>query len=251
MSELICTYQAHVYFSKTGTLGTRSKAFASAADSMKITLYGRGGHASLPQRTIDPVTLAAYIITRLQSIVSREIPPFVTASVTVSSVHAGNAENVIPEFAELKINVRTWSEDIRKDVLSRIRRIVDAECTAHGSPQAATYETLSKFPLTYNDEDVTAKLSQSMAAYFGDAWEPELEALAGSEDFSILATSVGKPSSFFLYGGGDPAAWKRQEEEGIDVPINHSAYFAPLIQPTLTNGVDGYAVAALTWLRKS
>lgn len=218
---------------------------------MKITLYGRGGHASMPHATIDPVTLAAFIITRLQTIISREIPPYVTASITVASVHAGFAENVIPEFAELKVNVRTWDDETRKDVLSRIKRIVNAECTAHGAPKPALFETISAFPLTYNDEDVTAKLSASMTEHFGNRWNPDITVLPGSEDFPILATSIGKPSAYFVYGGLDPSWWERKKKEGIEPPVNHSAYFAPVIQPTLKNAVEGYAVAALTWLKKS
>lgn len=223
----------------------------SCADSLKITLHGRGGHASMPHRTCDPVTLAAYIVTRLQSIVSREIPPSVAASVTVASLRAGGAENVIPATAEMKLNVRTWSEETRADVLARIRRIVDAECEAHGAPAPATYETLSAFPLTYNDETATARLCGGMEAHFGDAWSTDLQPAGGSEDFSILATAVGRPSVYFVYGGTGEEVWRRMVEEGVDVPINHSPFFAPVLQPTLKNGVEGYVVGVLTWLGKS
>lgn len=91
-----------------------------------------------------------------------------------------------------------------------------------------------------------------MASYYGDAFNPSFGPLSGSEDFGILGSSVGRPTCFWMYGGTDPEVWDDLEREGRqgEVPGNHSAYFAPVVQPTLTVAVDGYALSALTWLVK-
>ena len=174
------------------------------------------------------------------------------AVVSVTSVKAGEAENVIPEMAELKVNVRTFDEGLRARVLSAIKRIVKAECDASGVEREPEYEVLSSFPLMVNDAAVTTRLGEGMKAHFGDNWDGETKPLPGSEDFPLLATCVGKPYCYFVYGGVAPETWDRCVKEGTleKIPYNHSAFFAPCIQPMLETAVDGYAVAALSWLAK-
>ena len=244
---------AHVMPYPAGTIGMVPGAMASAADSVKVLLQGRGGHGSMPQFTVDPVVMGAYAVTRLQSIVAREVPPRETAVVTVASLQAGQAENVIPAQAVMKYNVRTWSEERRTKVLASVKRIIEAECQASNAPEPATFTNISSFPLLWNDEEVTEKLATTMSAHFGDAFNPKLGPLQGSEDFGILGTAVKKPSCFWMYGGTDPKLYERlkQEDKLDELPYNHSAFFAPVIQPTLKVAVDGYAVAALTWLLKT
>lgn len=241
----------HVMPGRAGTLGTRAGAMASSADSWRVTLHGRGAHASQPHAACDPVVMAAHTIVRLQTIVSREINPQAPAVVTVAAVRAGEAENVIPESAELKIDMRAFDAAGRRRLVDAVRRIVHAESVASGAPREPEFEELRTFPILVNDDDVTARLSKSMGAYFGDAFGVSPH-LGGSEDFGILATSVDRPSCFWVYGGVDPELYERKaaEETLNDLPINHSAYFAPVIQPTLTTATDAYALAALTWLGK-
>lgn len=240
----------HVMPLPAGKIGTRPKAIMAAADAFKVTFHGQGGHASQPHHTCDPITLAAYTITRLQTLVSREVNPADHAVVTVASLHAGSAENIIPESAEMKVNVRTFSEDVRKKVLNGIHRIVNAESTAHNAPTQPVFATISKYPVTFNDPPTVETLHETMSAHFGDSWTDDITRHSVSEDFSILASSVGKPSCFWFYGGMDPEIYRKHEEEGAFLPSNHSAFFAPIIQPTLKTAVDGYVVAALTWLAK-
>ena len=245
---------AHVMPDRAGAIGLRQGSMGSAADSMKIKLHGRGGHASQPHQTIDPVVMAAFITTRLQTLVSREVSPSDPAVVTVASIKAGETENIIPDFAELKLNVRTYDERVRKRVLDGIKRIVEAECKASRAPKEPEYSFISRYPVTMNDEALTEKLSTSMEAHFGSSFNGQHAPLKGSEDFPILGTSVGKPVCYWVYGGIERDFWDQKEKEhriDEEVPINHSPYFAPEIQPTLKTAVDGYAVAALTWLRKS
>src|SRR4051794_10171137 len=135
----------HVMPRPAGQLGTRSGPVLSAADSMRITVYGRGAHGSMPQAAVDPVVLAAMIVVRLQTVVAREVRPTDTAVLTVGSIQAGTKSNVIPDFAELQLNLRTYSDATRTTMLDAIRRIVTAECQASGSPREPEFEMFDRF----------------------------------------------------------------------------------------------------------
>lgn len=243
----------HVMALKTGTVHTQTGPTMSAADSYRITIYGRGGHGSMPHYTIDPVVIASHIVVRLQTLVSREVPPDETAVVTVGSFHAGHTVNVISDDAILQVNIRSFSETWRKVLLDGLHRIVDAECTAGRSPKPAKFEKLNQFPLTENDADVTAQVNDSFISYFGkDRVDTNMAAQLGSEDFSWLARRINKPYMFWFFGGTDAEVWDKHEKEGTlnEIPANHSPYFAPVIQPTLRVGVEAMVVAALTFVGK-
>lgn len=241
----------HVMPLRAGTLGTRRGVVASAADSMRVTLFGRGGHASQPHRSLDPVVMAASAVLRLQTIVSREIAPNEPAVVTVGSLVAGHTENIISDKAELKINVRSFKTETREKVLRSVDRIIRAECAASGAEKDPVFEPTSSFPLTINDDAVTAALETSFSAHFGGDYTPEVPSLGGSEDFSILGTAIDRPCCYWVYGGVDHAKWDAAEKAGRiaeDIPFNHSPFFAPVIEPTLTRAVDALALGALTFL---
>jgi hippurate hydrolase len=123
----------HVGPLPAGTIGYGLGPVMAGMDGVQVTLHGRGGHGSRPEATIDPVLMAANVVTRLQSIVSREVPPGETAVVTVGRLQAGTKDNIIPDSAELGINIRTYDEKIRNLVRASIERIVRAEATASGA----------------------------------------------------------------------------------------------------------------------
>ena len=243
----------HVMPFPAGSVGTRAGSFMSAADSFKITIFGRGGHGSMPHRCIDPVVIASHVVVRLQTIASREVPPDETAVVTVGALQAGSTENVISDEAVLKINIRSVSEEWRKQILASVRRIVKAECEAGNCPKEPTIEPTSSFPLTVNDKTLTEALDKSFAGHFNSQHLPNLKSVLGSEDFGILGTSVKRPYCYWMFGGVGQAEWAEREKNGTlnEQPVNHSPYFAPVIQPTLTTGTDAMAIAALTFLAKS
>ncbi|KAI9745239.1 MAG: hypothetical protein M1818_001517 [Claussenomyces sp. TS43310] len=248
----------HVLPDMAGRVGSRRGPFGSSADSFELTLYGRGGHASAPHRSIDPIVLAASVILRLQTIVSREVDPSDFAVLTVASIHAGLTENVIADSAVLKINIRAVRRETRDRLIAAIKRIVKAECEATGVEREAKLVSTHSLPLLINDDTTTAQLEGPFAEHFGDMYTADHAALGGSEDFSTLATECpnkhggkGVPYSFWVFGGTDPTRWKEAERKGTlekDIPNNHSAYFAPAIQPTLRTGVDAALVAALSFL---
>ena len=117
----------------SGVLGWRAGVITSAGDSLQIRLFGRGAHGSMPQASIDPVVMAAATVLRLQTIVSREVAAAEAVVVTVGSLQAGTKENVIPDEAVIKLNVRTFDEGVRTRVLAAIARIVQAEAAASGA----------------------------------------------------------------------------------------------------------------------
>ncbi len=240
----------HVFPLPAGQVGTRPGPVLSAADSLRITVHGRGAHGSMPQAAIDPVLIAAGVVLRLQTIVSRELRPGEPAVVTVGSIQAGTKSNVIPDAATLLVNVRTYSDATRAKVLDAIQRIVTGECEAAGSPSPPVIERYEHYPITDNDSDVTARVAAAFADHFGDR-AVELPPQSASEDFSDLPRALGAPYSYWAIGGTDPDAYAAARRAGRvdqDVPVNHSARFAPVIQPTLDTGTEALVIAALAWL---
>src|SRR5436190_3821669 len=125
----------HVMSLPSGHLDWRTGVVTSSADSLQIRLFGRGAHGSMPEASIDPVVMAASTVIRLQTIVSREVAPTDSAVVTIGALQAGTKENVIPDEAIIKLNVRTFNKDVRKHVVAAIKRIVNAEAAAAGAPK--------------------------------------------------------------------------------------------------------------------
>jgi amidohydrolase len=232
-----------------GTVRTRSGPFMSAADSIKVTVYGRGGHGASPQNSIDPVVLAAMIIIRLQTIVSREVAPGDIAVVTVGSCQAGTRSNVIPDFAVLELNLRSYSGVTRQRMLDAVQRIVRAECQASGSPKDPEFETTFSFPVTDNDAAVTGRVAEAFAAHFGDLAD-EIPRQTVSEDFSKIPDSVGVPYTYWGLGYTDRATYLAAEKDGHldDLTSNHSPKFLPPMQPCLRTGTEALLAAALAWL---
>ncbi|MCJ1431453.1 hypothetical protein MMC27_000806 [Xylographa pallens] len=241
----------HVMSMRSGKLGSRPGIMLAASDSLKITLFGRGGHASMPNRTIDPVVLASSTVLRLQTIVSRETDPSDMAVLSCTSIQAGGTENIISSEAELKVNIRTIHGKTRSQVLAAVRRIVKAECDASGTEQEPLIESTSSFPTTVNSEEATEMLQKMFGDYFGEDFDSDLPRVNGSEDFSTLATSIGKPCSFWMIGGTDPATFDENKGSPEKIPSNHSPFFAPIMQPTIRIGTDAMAVAAMTFLREA
>jgi hippurate hydrolase len=243
----------HVLAFPAGLVATRPGPVLSAADSMRITVHGRGAHGSMPQAAIDPVVLAAMIVVRLQTVVSREVQPGEPAVLTVGSVQAGTKSNVIPDFATIQLNVRSYRETTRSAILGSIQRIVTAECDASGSPQPPEFELFDRFPVTDNDASVTRRVTDAFVEHFGDR-AGHLPLQTASEDFSDIPTALGVPYTYWGIGGTDPDTYQRAETAGTvaqDIPVNHSPRFAPVIQPTLNTGTEALVVAALAFLAPS
>lgn len=243
----------HVMAMRAGSVGLRSGTIMAGADSMRVTLYGRGGHGSQPQSTCDPTVMGSNIVTRLQNIVSREITPGHVAVVTVGSFQSGNAENIIPDSAQLGIDMRSVENGTRQHILAAIKRITDAESDASRAPKRPLIEPTRSLPVTDNNGPMVQKLSKEFAKFFKDDFDSNTPITTIAEDFPVLGTSKGIPYAFWHFGGVDSVLWDKMEKEGKikDIPANHSSGFAPAIQPTMQTGINALCVAALTFLGRA
>ena len=233
-----------------GTISTRSGAITSAGDSFEIRMFGRGAHGSMPQSSIDPVVMAAATVLRLQTIVSRELAPSDAAVVTVGSLQAGTKENVIPDEAVIKLNVRTFDEGVRTRVLAAIERIVNAEAEASRAPKKPEITALDRYPLVKNDPEATKRVVEALRSYFPSERVKDAQPTTASEDFGSFGTEWQVPSVFWFVGGTDPEIYAKAMASGtiVDIPTNHNPRFAPVIHPTLRAGVEAMVVASLAWL---
>lgn len=235
-----------------GVVGTRSGVITSAGDSFEIRMFGRGAHGSMPQASIDPVVMAAATVLRLQTIVSRELAPTDAAVVTVGSLQVGTKENVIPDEAVIKLNVRTFDEDVRKRVLAAIERIINAEAEASRAPRKPEITPLDRYPLVKNDPEATKDAVQAFQSYFSADRVKNAQPTTASEDFGSSGTEWQVPSVFWFVGGTDPDAYAKAKESGTlaDIPTNHNPRFAPVLHPTLETGVEALVVASQAWLSR-
>lgn len=240
----------HVMVGPAGSIGGRAGPITSAADSLQIRLFGRGAHGSMPQASIDPVVMAAATVMRLQTIASRELAATEAAVITIGSLQAGTKENVIPDDAVIKLNVRTFDAGVRKRVLAAIERIVNAEAEASGSPRPPEITRLDHYPLGVNNPDATARVADAFRQHFPVDRVQRVGAASASEDFGSFGTEWGVPSVFWFVGGTDAAVYANAKATGEinKIPTNHSPHFAPVIHPTLEAGVETMVVGALAWL---
>ncbi|WP_338604127.1 amidohydrolase [Saccharopolyspora sp. SCSIO 74807] len=233
-----------------GHVLTRSGLAMSASDTLHVRLFGRGGHGSRPEATVDPVVLAASTVLRLQTVVSREIGATDAAVVTVGAMNAGAKENVIPDEAELQLSIRSFAEPVREKVNEAVRRIVRAESTASAAPREPEITATASYPPTVNDEAATEALTARFREEFGPDQVHDGPLITGSEDFGEFGRAAGVPSVFWFVGGIDPARFAADGTlaPGPDVPSNHSAQFAPTLHPTIDSGVRTLVTAALSYL---
>jgi len=243
-------FAQHVLPFPAGRVGTRPGPFLSSGDSLRITVWGRGSHGSMPQLSVDPVVLAATIVVRLQSVVAREVTPGEFAVLTVGRIQAGTKSNIISDHAVLELNIRTFSDATRTTIMDAVRRIVEGECAASGSPKPPTFEPYDHYPLTDNDADATAKVASAFAEHFGEQ-AFMIDRQSAGEDFSAIPNALGTPYTYWGVGCIDPELYAKAAAAGevsTRIAANHSPDFAPVIQPTLETGTAAAVVAALAWL---
>jgi hippurate hydrolase len=239
----------HVMVGPAGTVAGSAGPITSAADSLQIRLFGRGAHGSMPQASIDPVVMAASTVLRLQTIVSREVAATESAVITVGVLQAGTKENVIPDEALIKLNVRTFDADVRTRVLAVIERIVKAEAQASGALRLPEITPLDRYPLNVNDKAASDRIADAFRSHFSTERVRHTGPAPASEDFGCFGTEWHAPSVFWFVGGTDSALYAKAKEEGRinELPVNHSPKFLPVLHPTLQTGVEAMVIAALAW----
>jgi amidohydrolase len=243
----------HVAPLPAGFIGLHPGPAFASSDALKVTLFGSGGHGSRPEACVDPIVMASAVVLRLQTIVAREVAGGDSAVVTVGTLHAGTKMNIIPDHAELEINVRSYDRHVRERVLASVERIIKAEAVASNAPREPQIVYSTPLPLLFNDLDASARTAGALRQVVGDRLiDPG--PVTGSEDVGHLATAADVPCVYWILGGADPAlfAGASSAEEMIRVmggiPSNHSPGYAPVIEPTITMGVSALAAAAKEWL---
>jgi hippurate hydrolase len=219
-----------------GVVGITPGIYNTNADSLRITIYGKGGHGSAPQTAIDPIVIAARTILALQTIVSREVKPREMAVITVGYIQAGTKNNIIPDHAELGLTVRTNKPEVRKQVLAAIDRITKAESEAGGGPRPPLIEHYEATDVVYNDPALAERLRAVLESALGQDNVLIEEPITASEDFSYF-TEQGIPGFYFSLGGADPEKFAEAKAQGTQLPSNHSPLFAPDVDPALHTGI--------------
>jgi len=218
-------------------------------DSVDITVRGVGGHGAYPHKTKDPIVLSAQIILALQTIVSREVQPGEPAVITVGSIHGGTKHNIISDEVRLQLTVRSYTDEVRRQLLEAIKRIARAEAVAAGMPEdrLPDVKTDTEFtPAQFNDPALTERIIGVFKAWFGDANLKLRKPSMGGEDFSEFGRVPPKiPCFMFDIGGVAPEAIKESESTGKSLPSLHSALWAPVPEPTIKTGVTAMTAAVL------
>jgi amidohydrolase len=218
-----------------GQVGITPGIYNTNADSLRITIYGKGGHGSAPQSTIDPIVIAARTVLALQTIVSREVKPGEMAVVTVGYIRAGTKNNIIPDQAELGLTVRTYKAEVRKQVLAAITRIAKAEAVAGGAQQETLIEHYESTDSVYNDPHLADRLRSPLESALGKNNVITTDPITPSEDYAFFIEQ-GVPSLYLSLGGADPQKYAESKTTGDALPSNHSPYFAPDVDPALHSG---------------
>ena len=230
----------HVLPGPAGAVLYHEGFWFAGSTTLELTVYGKGGHAARPHETRDPVVLAAQMILAFQTVVSRETDPMEPAVLTVSSFHAGNRDNVIPETATLQISLRAFSREQHERMISALKRIAEGIARTGGIPedQLPRLSVRSSTPVLYNDPRLTRRLVRRFRRTFGRSRIAEVPAMTASEDFSCFG-QAGIPLCYFGLGMADP--------QGESPPL-HSPYMAPLPEPTISTGVAAMTAAVLELL---
>ncbi|MGA6223182.1 amidohydrolase [Streptomyces umbrinus] len=218
----------------TGLYAHSPGLIMSASTDVDIVVHGVGGHGSRPEATVDPVVTAAYIVTRLQTVVSREIAARESAVLTVGRIEAGTRHNIIPSEAHIALNLRTQSAEVRERMLAAIRRIAAGECIAAGCRREPTVTVGGSFPVTVNDAETDRRVAAVHGEVFGVGTVLDFGPVMGSEDFPLLAEG-GLPYAYWFVTSTPAEVWDAAGkaaggdlmEQLAAVPSNHSPHFAP------------------------
>lgn len=231
-----------------GTIAWTSGWTLANVDSVDITVFGRGGHGSRPESSVDPIVIAARTITALQTIVARENSPFDPAVVTVGSIHGGSRRNIIPDEVKLELTVRSYQPEVRQRLLAGIERIAKAEAAAAAAPRPPEVKVVSSGSATYNDPALSKRVAGAIAAAFGKDRVVETPPMMGGEDFGEFGKAASAPSFMFWVGGVPASKWAEVNGDASKLPSLHSAFWAPDPEPTLKAGAAALTLAALELL---
>ena len=241
-----------------GAVGIVAGPAQASSTSIDVVIRGIGGHGSAPQFGRDPVTLAAYYITQIQTIVSREEDPQDPSVVTVGSIHGGTKRNIIPDEVRLELTTRSFSDKSRQTIIDGLKQIADGISLSAGLPpeKAATVRVLDgeSTPVEYNDPALSAQVHDILVTTFGVERVLPEEKRMGSEDVGVFGMSADLkrheiPVAYFRLGAMDPVKFAAATNAGKPLPGLHTSRFEPLPQPTIETGVTAMTAVATALLQ--
>mgnify|MGYP001409093065 FL=1 len=226
------------------------KGYAMAnVDMADITIFGVGGHGAYPHTAKDPIVLASKIVLALQTIVSREIDPLNPAVVTVGSIHGGFKHNIISDEVKLQLTLRSYTDEVREKIISKIKRIIRGEAISMGisEDKMPTLKLRDEYtPALYNTPEFVEIVIKHIKNSIGENNVFETPPVMGGEDFGRFGRVEPKiPTFLFWIGGPSLLDWEKSEKGEISIPGNHSPLFAPDPEPTLKTGVSAMTAAAI------
>ena len=230
----------------TGAVEAAGGYSLANVDSVDVTFTARGGHGAQPHTTVDPIVVAAQFIVSVQAVVAREIEPTAPAVITVGSIHAGTKHNIIPPECKLQLTVRSYSDDVREQLLAGIERRANAAAAAAGA-DPPTVTTSEGTPALYNDDELTARLKTVFRGVLGDEAVTDGEPSMGGEDFSRYGRE-GVPILMYRLGTVPARDLERYEAAGVAPPSLHTSTYAPDPEPSLRTGLRTMTAAALELL---
>jgi amidohydrolase len=198
-----------------GRVGVRSGPTFASADKFVLKIQGKGGHAAMPEAAVDPIVVAAYIITALQTLISRETSPFSPAVITIGKIEAGSAFNIIPEVAELQGTMRAYSTEHREKLIRRISELARSIAAAMNASCEASF--FDGCPPCVNDPAMTEMVRQAAEATVGaSSVDTGSEVMTtGSDDMGYFLQTV--PGCYFIVGAANP-------EKGAKYPHHHPRF---------------------------
>lgn len=230
-----------------GKVGYREGFALANVDSVDIIMHGKGGHGAYPHATVDPIVQAADLVMSLQTIVSREIKPIEPAVVTVGSIHAGTKHNIISNECKLQLTVRSYSDNVRKHLLSAIERKAKAVALSHRA-EPPTIEISEGTPSLFNNEELAQRLGKRFVEILGAENVVAAEPSMGGEDFSRYGRA-GVPILMYRLGAVEQKRLDRFASLEQTPPSLHSPKFYPDAEPTIRTGVHTMCTAALELLQ--
>jgi amidohydrolase len=231
-----------------GEIGIGGGPILTNADSLDLTVYGRGGHGARPESTIDPVLIAARIVVTLQSVVAREMSPLDPAVITVGSIHGGTKYNIIPDEVKLQLTVRSFTEPVRMKLLAAIARIAKAEAEAAGAEKLPTIKRTIVAEAMSNDPALAARLQKALVRDLGADQVKDEKPEMASEDFTEWSIA-GVPSVMMRIGAVPKERYEAAMKNDTPLPSLHSSQFAPDAEPTIKAAIAAEVLALRELLR--
>jgi amidohydrolase len=233
-----------------GIIGYSVGPALANVDSVDIDVRGVGGHGAYPHTTRDPIVLASRIVTTLQTLVSREINPLDSAVVTVGSFHSGTKHNIISDDARLQLTVRSFTPEVRRQLLEGIARIARGEALAAGVPEdrmpVVNVVEAQYTPATVNTEALTQSTAALFRQHFGEARVQQTQPVMGGEDFSRYHIADPRVESLIFWVGGVPQArWDAVHGDVTQLPSLHSPFWAPEAETVIATATEAMTVAAM------